>query len=101
MKKMKINRKKFFRVILEAPLSKIKTYCILFCVLGEGGSLTKVTLAFGEAGTVLILSNKTIKKFREYADELGVEIPADVILFAVIFDLLSCSSVSLTAAITR
>ncbi|MGX5634545.1 Rho termination factor N-terminal domain-containing protein [Bacillus thuringiensis] len=40
--------------------------------------LTKDTLAIGEAGTELILSNKTIKELREYADELGIEIPADV-----------------------
>ena len=42
-----------------------------------GGYVTKDTLAIGEAGTELVLSNKTIKR-REYADELGIEIPADV-----------------------
>ena len=43
-----------------------------------GGYLTKDKLAIGESGTELILSNKTIKELREYAEELGIEIPADV-----------------------
>ncbi|MGE1025553.1 hypothetical protein COJ60_28105 [Bacillus cereus] len=54
-----------------------------------GGYLTKDTLAIGEAGTDLILSNKTIKELREYADELGIEIPADVKKKEDIIDLLS------------
>ncbi|HDR3439773.1 TPA: Rho termination factor N-terminal domain-containing protein, partial [Bacillus thuringiensis] len=41
------------------------------------------------AGTELILSNKTIKELREYADELGVEIPADVKKKEDIIELLS------------
>ncbi|MEB8988977.1 Rho termination factor N-terminal domain-containing protein, partial [Bacillus cereus] len=49
----------------------------------------KDTLAIGEAGTELILSNKTIKELREYADELGVEIPADVKKKEDIIELLS------------
>ncbi|MBG9578778.1 phage protein, partial [Bacillus thuringiensis] len=43
-----------------------------------GGYLTKDTLAIGEAGTELILSNKTIKELRDYAASINVEIPADV-----------------------
>ncbi|MEC2861442.1 Rho termination factor N-terminal domain-containing protein [Bacillus paranthracis] len=43
-----------------------------------GGYLTNDKLTIGESGTELILSNKTIKELREYADELGIEIPADV-----------------------
>ncbi|MEC3158936.1 Rho termination factor N-terminal domain-containing protein [Bacillus thuringiensis] len=54
-----------------------------------GGYLTKDTLAIGEGGTELILSNKTIKELREYADELGIEIPADVKKKEDIIDLLS------------
>lgn len=54
-----------------------------------GGYLTKDTLAIGESGTELILSNKTIKELREYADELGIEIPADVKKKEDIIDLLS------------
>ncbi|MGX5633610.1 Rho termination factor N-terminal domain-containing protein [Bacillus thuringiensis] len=54
-----------------------------------GGYLTKDTLAIGETGTELILSNKTIKELREYADELGIEIPADVKKKEDIIDLLS------------
>ncbi|HDR3439762.1 TPA: Rho termination factor N-terminal domain-containing protein, partial [Bacillus thuringiensis] len=41
------------------------------------------------AGTELILSNKTIKELREYADELGIEIPADVKKKEDIIELLS------------
>ncbi|MGE6594838.1 Rho termination factor N-terminal domain-containing protein [Bacillus proteolyticus] len=41
-----------------------------------------VDLASGSDMTVVsevsVLSNKTVKELREYADELGVEIPADV-----------------------
>ncbi|MED3468689.1 Rho termination factor N-terminal domain-containing protein [Bacillus thuringiensis] len=54
-----------------------------------GGYLTKDKLAIGEAGTELILSNKTIKELREYADELGIEIPADVKKKEDIIELLS------------
>ncbi|OIX07961.1 Rho termination factor N-terminal domain-containing protein, partial [Bacillus thuringiensis] len=54
-----------------------------------GGYLTKDTLAIGKAGTELILSNKTIKELREYADELGIEIPADVKKKEDIIELLS------------
>ncbi|MBG9585338.1 phage protein [Bacillus thuringiensis] len=43
----------------------------------------------GESGTELILSNKTVKELREYADELGVEIPADVKKKEDIIELLS------------
>ncbi|BAR85737.1 MULTISPECIES: hypothetical protein [Bacillus cereus group] len=43
-----------------------------------GGYLTKDTLAIGESGTELILSNKTIKELREHAASINVEIPADV-----------------------
>ncbi|MDD9300717.1 hypothetical protein FNE58_00330, partial [Bacillus thuringiensis] len=42
-----------------------------------------------KAGTELILSNKTIKELREYADELGIEIPADVKKKEDIIELLS------------
>ncbi|MGN4756439.1 Rho termination factor N-terminal domain-containing protein [Bacillus cereus group sp. MYBK227-2] len=42
-----------------------------------------------EAGTELILSNKTIKELREYADELGIEIPSDIKKKEDIIDLLS------------
>lgn len=44
----------------------------------KGGYLTKDKLAIGELGTELILSHKTVKELREYADELGIEIPTDV-----------------------
>ncbi|MGX5634573.1 Rho termination factor N-terminal domain-containing protein [Bacillus thuringiensis] len=54
-----------------------------------GGYLTKDKLAIGESGTELILSNKTIKELHEYADELGIEIPADVKKKEDIIDLLS------------
>ena len=54
-----------------------------------GGYVTKDTLAIGEAGTELVLSNKTIKELREYADELGIEIPADVKKKEDIIELLS------------
>ncbi|MED2774894.1 hypothetical protein P4276_16190 [Bacillus thuringiensis] len=54
-----------------------------------GGCLTKDTLAIGEAGTELILSNKTIKELREYADELGIEIPCDIKKKEDIIELLS------------
>ncbi len=54
-----------------------------------GGYLTKDTLAIGEAGTELILSNKTIKELREYADELGIEIPSDIKKKEDIIELLS------------
>ncbi|EEM38039.1 hypothetical protein bthur0004_61180 [Bacillus thuringiensis serovar sotto str. T04001] len=54
-----------------------------------GGYLTKDDLAIGESGTELILSNKTIKELREYADELGVEIPSDIKKKEDIIDLLS------------
>ncbi|MDC2863776.1 Rho termination factor N-terminal domain-containing protein [Bacillus sp. BP-3] len=41
-----------------------------------------VDLANGSDMTVVsevqVLSNKTVKELREYADELGIEIPADV-----------------------
>ena len=43
----------------------------------------------GESGTELILSNKTVKELREYADELGIEIPADVKKKEDIIELLS------------
>ncbi|AUB61601.1 hypothetical protein CSW12_00270 [Bacillus cereus] len=35
-------------------------------------------LVVGELGTELTLSNKTIKELREYAAELGIEIPSDM-----------------------
>ncbi|MED1637493.1 hypothetical protein P4V01_11080 [Bacillus thuringiensis] len=54
-----------------------------------GGYLTKDTLAIGEAGTELILSNKTIKELREYADGLGIEIPSDIKKKEDIIELLS------------
>ncbi|HDR7494301.1 Rho termination factor N-terminal domain-containing protein [Bacillus thuringiensis] len=54
-----------------------------------GGYLTKDTLAIGEAGTELILSNKTIKELREHADELGIEIPSDIKKKEDIIELLS------------
>ncbi|HHT7151676.1 Rho termination factor N-terminal domain-containing protein [Bacillus thuringiensis] len=54
-----------------------------------GGYLTKDKLAIGESGTELILSNKTIKELREYADELGIEIPSDIKKKEDIIDLLS------------
>ncbi|EEM92413.1 MULTISPECIES: Rho termination factor N-terminal domain-containing protein [Bacillus cereus group] len=54
-----------------------------------GGYLTKDTLAIGEAGTELILSNKTIKELREYADELGIQIPSDIKKKEDIIELLS------------
>lgn len=57
--------------------------------LATGGYLTKDTLAIGEAGTELILSNKTIKELREYADELGIEIPSDIKKKEDIIELLS------------
>ncbi|MFE7378529.1 Rho termination factor N-terminal domain-containing protein [Bacillus cereus] len=38
---------------------------------------------------VLVLSNKTVKELREYADELGVEIPSDVKKKEDIIELLS------------
>ena len=43
-----------------------------------GGYLTNNKLTIGESSTELILSNKTVKELREHADELGIEIPADV-----------------------
>ncbi|HDR4885214.1 TPA: Rho termination factor N-terminal domain-containing protein [Bacillus cereus] len=43
-----------------------------------GGYLNADKLVVGETGADLILHNKTIKELREYAAELGVEIPADV-----------------------
>ncbi|ANS46134.1 phage protein [Bacillus thuringiensis] len=43
-----------------------------------GGYLNGDKLVIGESGTELILSNKTVKELRKYADELGIEIPADV-----------------------
>ncbi|MCU5666183.1 Rho termination factor N-terminal domain-containing protein [Bacillus cereus] len=43
----------------------------------------------GEAGTELILSNKTIKELREYADELGIEIPSGIKKKEDIIELLS------------
>lgn len=43
----------------------------------------------GESSTELILSNKTIKELREYADELGVEIPSDMKKKEDIIELLS------------
>ncbi|PFM61456.1 hypothetical protein COJ52_05190 [Bacillus cereus] len=52
-----------------------------------------VDLARGSDMTVVsevpVLSNKTVKELREYADELGVEIPADVKKKEDIIDLLS------------
>ncbi|HDR3902946.1 TPA: Rho termination factor N-terminal domain-containing protein [Bacillus cereus] len=54
-----------------------------------GGYLTKDNLAIGESGTELILSNKTIKELREYADELGIEIPSDIKKKEDIIELLS------------
>ncbi|MDZ4627082.1 Rho termination factor N-terminal domain-containing protein [Bacillus cereus] len=44
--------------------------------------ITGVDLANGKDVTaafkIPVLSNKTVKELREYADELGIEIPADV-----------------------
>ncbi|MEC2468533.1 Rho termination factor N-terminal domain-containing protein [Bacillus cereus] len=57
--------------------------------VATGGYLTKDKLAIGEAGTELILSNKTIKELREYADELGIEIPSDMKKKEDIIELLS------------
>ncbi|MEB8859741.1 Rho termination factor N-terminal domain-containing protein [Bacillus cereus] len=54
-----------------------------------GGYLTKDKLEIGESGTELILSNKTIKELREYADELGIEIPSDMKKKEDIIELLS------------
>ncbi|HDR3902757.1 TPA: hypothetical protein QCO88_005431 [Bacillus cereus] len=54
-----------------------------------GGYLTKDKLVIGESGTEFILSNKTIKELREYADELGIEIPVDVKKKEDIIELLS------------
>ncbi|MGR5968477.1 Rho termination factor N-terminal domain-containing protein [Bacillus paranthracis] len=54
-----------------------------------GGYLTKDKLVIGESGTEFILSNKTVKELREYADELGIEIPADVKKKEDIIELLS------------
>ncbi|MGG5740482.1 Rho termination factor N-terminal domain-containing protein [Bacillus cereus group sp. IBL03679] len=41
------------------------------------------------ASEVPVLSNKTVKELREYADELGIEIPADVKKKEDIIELLS------------
>ena len=54
-----------------------------------GGYLTNDKLAIGEASTELILSNKTVKELREYADELGIEIPSDMKKKEDIIELLS------------
>ncbi|WP_420973642.1 Rho termination factor N-terminal domain-containing protein [Bacillus thuringiensis] len=54
-----------------------------------GGYLTKDKLVIGESGTECILSNKTVKELREHADELGIEIPADVKKKEDIIELLS------------
>ncbi|MGH0792591.1 Rho termination factor N-terminal domain-containing protein [Bacillus cereus] len=54
-----------------------------------GGYLTNYKLTIGESGTELILSNKTIKELREYADELGIEIPSDMKKKEDIIELLS------------
>ncbi|WP_144517495.1 Rho termination factor N-terminal domain-containing protein [Bacillus thuringiensis] len=54
-----------------------------------GGDLTKDKLAIGEASTELILSNKTVKELREYADELGIEMPSDIKKKEDIIELLS------------
>ncbi|MGH0792477.1 Rho termination factor N-terminal domain-containing protein [Bacillus cereus] len=54
-----------------------------------GGYLTNDKLAIGEASTELILSNKTVKELREYADELGIEIPSDIKKKEDIIELLS------------
>ncbi|SCC01857.1 Rho termination factor N-terminal domain-containing protein [Bacillus wiedmannii] len=52
-----------------------------------------VDLASGSDTTVVsevpVLSNKTVKELREYADELGIEIPADVKKKEDIIELLS------------
>ncbi|PFB95175.1 hypothetical protein CN296_21015 [Bacillus cereus] len=52
-----------------------------------------VDLANGEDMTVVsevpVLSNMTVKELREYADELGIEIPADVKKKEDIIELLS------------
>ncbi|MBJ8037241.1 Rho termination factor N-terminal domain-containing protein [Bacillus cereus] len=53
------------------------------------GDLTKDKLAIGESGTEFILSNKTVKELREYADELGIEIPSDMKKKEDIIELLS------------
>ena len=59
--------------------------------LATGGYFTGNTegQVIGESGTELILSNKTVKELREYADELGIEIPADVKKKEDIIELLS------------
>lgn len=54
-----------------------------------GGYLTNNKLTIGESSTELILSNKTVKELREHADELGIEIPADVKKKEDIIELLS------------
>ncbi|ANS51266.1 phage protein [Bacillus thuringiensis] len=54
-----------------------------------GGYLTKDKLVIGELGTEFILSNKTVKELRKYADELGIEIPSDMKKKEDIIELLS------------
>ncbi|PEP67304.1 Rho termination factor N-terminal domain-containing protein [Bacillus toyonensis] len=55
--------------------------------------LIGVDMANGSDTTVVsevpVLSNMTVKQLREYADELGIEIPADVKKKEDIIDLLS------------
>jgi hypothetical protein len=55
--------------------------------------LIGVDLANGKDMTVVsevpVLSNKTVKELRDYADELGIEIPADVKKKEDIIELLS------------
>ncbi|MDF9622616.1 Rho termination factor N-terminal domain-containing protein [Bacillus cereus] len=54
-----------------------------------GGYLTKDKLLIGESDTERILRKKTVKELRAYADELGIEIPADVKKKEDIIELLS------------
>ncbi|HDR7876542.1 Rho termination factor N-terminal domain-containing protein [Bacillus mobilis] len=55
--------------------------------------LIGIDMAKGKDTTVVsevpVLSNKTVKELREYADELGVEIPSDVKKKEDIIELLS------------
>ncbi|PEP08175.1 hypothetical protein CN577_11605 [Bacillus toyonensis] len=61
--------------------------------LNPESMLFGVDLANGKDMTVVsevpVLSNMTVKQLREYADELGVEIPADVKKKEDIIELLS------------